>query len=114
MLHCNLNFNTDSSNLLVEFSQVFEQARRDLSKFGGRGCMIRRNNKRSRPEPSNPEGARKRAGNGLEHGTLEFRQVLGAAREGAQLAGLGKEIADLVGGHGRAMRGDDGCNSSFR
>lgn len=113
-MHRNLNFYSDFSNLVVTFSQVLEQTRSKLPKFGCRGCVIRRNIQRSRPESSDPAGAPERTGNGLKHGTLEFGQVLCAAREGAQLAGLGKKIADLVGGHGRAMRGDDGCNSSFR
>jgi hypothetical protein len=52
-----LNFYLDFSNLLVAFSQVFEQTRSKVPQLGCRGCGLRRNKKRPRPETFDPVGA---------------------------------------------------------
>jgi len=51
-----LNFYLDFSNLLIAFLQVLEQTRSKVPELGRRGCVNRRNKKRSGPEISDPVG----------------------------------------------------------
>lgn len=83
MLRCNLNFYSDSSNLTVTFSQVFEQARGELSELGGYGRIVGRNKKCSRAQAPDPSCAGERAWHRFNDCALKFRQVLRAAGEGA-------------------------------
>lgn len=100
-----MNFYSDSSNLTVAFSQVFEQARGKLPELRGRGCSIGRNNERSRSKALDPRCDGEWAGDRLKDCALQSRQMVRAARQGAKFTGLEQKIADLVGGHERAAGG---------
>jgi len=86
----NLNFYPDSSNLSTEFSQVFEQARGKLPKLGGRSRIIGREEERSGSDALDVGHAGERAGDGLQDGALQTRQLMRAAGQGAKFTRLEK------------------------